>query len=133
MPFFLQAEDGIRDADVTGVQTCALPISCPWRTCLCPCLYLCAAAASSISLNEFDVGYVQHQFFRSLALRGEKAMQLDLSIQARLCQQPGLGFKRDPGDFGIDPALCARLVPLRFMPQAEFDCGNARRGVAQAA
>src|SRR6266542_6377272 len=25
--FFLQAEDGIRDATVTGVQTCALPIS----------------------------------------------------------------------------------------------------------
>src|SRR5690554_7339007 len=24
--FFFQAEDGIRDADVTGVQTCALPI-----------------------------------------------------------------------------------------------------------
>src|SRR3989337_3562617 len=24
--FFLQAEDGIRDATVTGVQTCALPI-----------------------------------------------------------------------------------------------------------
>src|SRR6266498_6030780 len=28
--FFFQAEDGIRDADVTGVQTCALPI-CPAR------------------------------------------------------------------------------------------------------
>src|SRR3989442_986065 len=28
MFFFFQAEDGIRDADVTGVQTCALPI-CP--------------------------------------------------------------------------------------------------------
>src|SRR5690554_7153208 len=27
--FFFQAEDGIRDADVTGVQTCALPISEP--------------------------------------------------------------------------------------------------------
>src|SRR6266852_6720752 len=26
--FFFQAEDGIRDATVTGVQTCALPISC---------------------------------------------------------------------------------------------------------
>src|SRR5437763_5786774 len=25
--FFLQAEDGIRDTSVTGVQTCALPIS----------------------------------------------------------------------------------------------------------
>src|SRR5437773_4268264 len=27
--FFFQAEDGIRDRDVTGVQTCALPISIP--------------------------------------------------------------------------------------------------------
>src|SRR5699024_11240762 len=27
--FFLQAEDGIRDRNVTGVQTCALPISLP--------------------------------------------------------------------------------------------------------
>src|SRR2546422_1287297 len=27
--FFFQAEDGIRDVAVTGVQTCALPI---WRT-----------------------------------------------------------------------------------------------------
>src|SRR3989442_1933434 len=29
--FFFQAEDGIRDADVTGVQTCALPISSSTR------------------------------------------------------------------------------------------------------
>src|SRR5690606_39592767 len=29
--FFFQAEDGIRDFHVTGVQTCALPISCPGR------------------------------------------------------------------------------------------------------
>src|SRR5260370_27937229 len=27
MVFFFQAEDGIRDSSVTGVQTCALPIS----------------------------------------------------------------------------------------------------------
>src|SRR5690625_6989000 len=27
--FFFQAEDGIRDGHVTGVQTCALPISGP--------------------------------------------------------------------------------------------------------
>src|SRR4029434_11331296 len=26
LTFFLQAEDGIRDSNVTGVQTCALPI-----------------------------------------------------------------------------------------------------------
>src|SRR5215510_5527022 len=30
--FFFQAEDGIRDGHVTGVQTCALPIwTCRWR------------------------------------------------------------------------------------------------------
>src|SRR5256885_12420820 len=29
--FFFQAEDGIRDYKVTGVQTCALPISFPRR------------------------------------------------------------------------------------------------------
>src|SRR5207248_10832178 len=28
---FFQAEDGIRDRTVTGVQTCALPIGCPLR------------------------------------------------------------------------------------------------------
>src|SRR5437763_17131533 len=36
--FFFQAEDGIRDTSVTGVQTCALPISVfdkveNWRSC----------------------------------------------------------------------------------------------------
>src|SRR5215210_1786161 len=39
--FFFQAEDGIRDTSVTGVQTCALPISCggsassAWKTNCC--------------------------------------------------------------------------------------------------
>src|SRR5690625_5854544 len=30
--FFFQAQDGIRDGHVTGVQTCALPISRPGRS-----------------------------------------------------------------------------------------------------
>src|SRR5256884_9746211 len=39
--FFFQAEDGIRDVAVTGVQTCALPIACcaptgPSRSSLLP-------------------------------------------------------------------------------------------------
>ena len=38
--FFFQAEDGIRDIGVTGVQTCALPISslsrCSDRSCSVP-------------------------------------------------------------------------------------------------
>src|SRR5207253_6017060 len=32
--FFFQAEDGIRDGHVTGVQTCALPIFCRARRLL---------------------------------------------------------------------------------------------------
>src|SRR2546430_5678578 len=32
--FFFQAEDGIRDLTVTGVQTCALPISNSYRSTL---------------------------------------------------------------------------------------------------
>src|SRR5437773_10262939 len=32
--FFFQAEDGIRDRDVTGVQTCALPILAALRPVL---------------------------------------------------------------------------------------------------
>src|SRR6266498_4454990 len=40
--FFFQAEDGIRDADVTGVQTCALPI--------------CSTAASSKPEDATRVG-----------------------------------------------------------------------------
>src|SRR5260370_5242126 len=36
--FFFQAEDGIRDSSVTGVQTCALPI----------CLCLAAARTNSL-------------------------------------------------------------------------------------
>src|SRR5439155_14041853 len=34
--FFFQAEDGIRDGHVTGVQTCALPICCQICVEVCP-------------------------------------------------------------------------------------------------
>src|SRR5688572_32141699 len=46
--FFFQAEDGIRDLTVTGVQTCALPISRPCRrTWLMTCLKAPVCIASS--------------------------------------------------------------------------------------
>src|SRR5699024_11934230 len=37
--FFFQAEDGIRDRNVTGVQTCALPIYSFCRKYLCVFIY----------------------------------------------------------------------------------------------
>src|SRR2546430_12402845 len=46
--FFFQAEDGIRDLTVTGVQTCALPIS-SWRE---PSLRACSQAGLVNNLND---------------------------------------------------------------------------------
>src|SRR2546430_7156808 len=47
--FFFQAEDGIRDLTVTGVQTCALPISGTCPTGKNRCLY-----AGRWPLRRFD-------------------------------------------------------------------------------
>src|SRR5690348_17596892 len=47
--FFFQAEDGIRDGRVTGVQTCALPISSVVGAALFP-LQHCSPASTSESL-----------------------------------------------------------------------------------
>ena len=41
--FFFQAEDGIRDDLVTGVQTCALPISFPEKRSRLPHVGQCTS------------------------------------------------------------------------------------------
>src|SRR3989442_8772370 len=50
--FFFQAEDGIRDADVTGVQTCALPISDLPRIVALPGEWVQALATQQFSANQ---------------------------------------------------------------------------------
>src|SRR3989449_539498 len=47
--FFFQAEDGIRDVAVTGVQTCALPIYPTKQAALLPALWLVQEARGWIS------------------------------------------------------------------------------------
>src|SRR3712207_8196311 len=60
--FFFQAEDGIRDIGVTGVQTCALPI------CLCLTFYRQAKQTKSNQCQTlFSFGgsfYIVNQFFQ---------------------------------------------------------------------
>src|SRR5256884_4289004 len=46
--FFFQAEDGIRDVAVTGVQTCALPISRPISRDVAAPEYFCATPFHSV-------------------------------------------------------------------------------------
>src|SRR5690554_7483211 len=71
--FFFQAEDGIRDADVTGVQTCALPISMA--------LVVCGGAAG--------LGYMAPKIFiknkiakRKKLLRRQLPDALDLLVRS---------------------------------------------------
>ena len=47
--FFFQAEDGIRDVAVTGVQTCALPIFRPLSSAKAPMSII--ACSSDVSLR----------------------------------------------------------------------------------
>src|SRR6267378_1372363 len=57
MFFFFQAEDGIRDLYVTGVQTCALPIYCDIAGRCGDCLGLAdAGRESSVKGAERSVG-----------------------------------------------------------------------------
>src|SRR5436305_13451737 len=55
--FFFQAEDGIRGADVTGVQTCALPISsAPASRPDCPASENGPVAAGSWRRSRREIG-----------------------------------------------------------------------------
>src|SRR5690348_18510210 len=49
--FFFQAEDGIRDGRVTGVQTCALPICCQLAASDCPSVMMLCSP-----LTRYDAG-----------------------------------------------------------------------------
>src|SRR5690606_40924776 len=49
--FFFQAEDGIRDFHVTGVQTCALPIFIPLSVAS---LFVVFPILNNISLSKFE-------------------------------------------------------------------------------
>src|SRR5690606_40072898 len=54
--FFFQAEDGIRDFHVTGVQTCALPI-CAF---VGDVIYL--LGAENVDTDEFDTHVILHEW-----------------------------------------------------------------------
>src|SRR2546429_1883133 len=82
--FFFQAEDGIRDVAVTGVQTCALPISAEISTSLITDS-VCAWVPSLTRTEEGDVsigtsgqGRVYHQHLTATShnwCRGSAASQ----------------------------------------------------------
>src|SRR5437868_15522954 len=91
--FFFQAEDGIRDRNVTGVQTCALPIWC--RSLVLPTL-------DAFALGVDDVLHLLAQ----LIDRGVEVVAAELAL-ARLTQlQIGRASCRER----VQNALPARAV-----------------------
>src|SRR5699024_11267990 len=70
--FFFQAEDGIRDRNVTGVQTCALPISHSSG------VYIMYGASGQILYvgKAKDLFKRVHQYFGNKANRTEKVLRL---------------------------------------------------------
>src|SRR2546422_7068683 len=67
--FFFQAEDGIRDVAVTGVQTCALPIS---QALLVDTDFLIATAREHVGAEALS------QTVERLAQRGARVLLVEL-------------------------------------------------------
>src|SRR5690554_6533601 len=63
--FFFQAEDGIRDADVTGVQTCALPLFYRCKKCIHIDMY--NLSNGNIHMSKLRTIFFK-RFFKSIVL-----------------------------------------------------------------
>src|SRR5690606_40505601 len=83
--FFFQAEDGIRDFHVTGVQTCALPIS------------------------SFPM-YYDHGMRGYLNIRWRITRQLDLWTRYALTQY----FDRETVGSGLDEIMGSKRSEIKF-------------------
>src|SRR5699024_232621 len=107
--FFFQAEDGIRDRNVTGVQTCALPILLEQRVGLLlqnydaylktaggvklnePAIDLAIAVSIASSYRETETN-VTDCFVGEIGLTGE--IRRVSNIETRINEAAKLGFKR---------------------------------------
>src|SRR5438876_268740 len=117
MLFFFQAEDGIRDGRVTGVQTCALPIYAPGQK-------LASVVALSRGPKKIDspLGALTqlfhiHRCERYTHLGGPNMMfRVDASCVLEAGIPRGV-VKRVPGlvDFQIDPLIVRGYLKLKIM------------------
>src|SRR5690606_40368965 len=103
--FFFQAEDGIRDFHVTGVQTCALPISDELLQAGVYCSVPLLAGISSASdiMRGYGLGYRRFKLFPAEVCGGVAALK----------------------------ALGGPFTDVRFCPTGGVNAGNAAKYLAQ--
>src|SRR5690606_39663816 len=74
--FFFQAEDGIRDFHVTGVQTCALPISLKDHLEIInhkeAIEYIEDLVSKNVKLSEYDIKSVHYLILKEIDSRSEE-------------------------------------------------------------
>src|SRR2546422_6473593 len=126
--FFFQAEDGIRDVAVTGVQTCALPI-CPKRSAL-PGISLSTDTSILTALGN-DYGYekIFSRQIEALGCAGDIAIGISTSgnspnvIEAAgVTRSKGLftvGFTGETGGKLKDHVEVLFSVPSRQIPRIQ--------------
>src|SRR5260370_19139671 len=116
--FFFQAEDGIRDSSVTGVQTCALPISGDPHAALTladDALSDWTADGASDSAAVPSAG---------LAMRQAKAAALfacgNLLDAVQLQQQTLAAMRSESGDWQREVILLNRMAGVRHRMTGDF-------------
>src|SRR5699024_12079533 len=111
--FFFQAEDGIRDRNVTGVQTCALPIS---ASVLCSKSGLPLSTFKRARAELCEKGYILHRS------RGTKAP---------VYQMVSL-VERQSGEFLDGDVLAEEGKAEREVPESGRENEESRREVDKA-
>src|SRR5439155_9922981 len=107
--FFFQAEDGIRDGHVTGVQTCALPISSPaWSSSKTGSRSWIVKCGSDH--EEGDEKSTSRTSSRLLAAGTCQALAERLTAHPKPCRPSGsnraVPCPRSPRPFGSEPRHC---------------------------
>src|SRR5438309_11159461 len=97
--FFFQAEDGIRDGTVTGVQTCALPIWAPWARLLRVSGTMSDSSYSSTAPNPLHPGHAPRGLLK------ENRMGVSAGAGVAQCEHVGCSEKRrrSPVSSATDP------------------------------
>src|SRR5437870_7118927 len=118
--FFFQAEDGIRDGHVTGVQTCALPISTTGRICssFSPLLSYCQRKSCRQVANRLTVG-VPHA--SSAGLPATRVMVVSALVTLRKLLLP---VPRTKTSFSVEHRIVATPVmgSMNVAQVAILDC-----------